>query len=54
MAPTIKKGHPADKGKKKAVAPKKGGIKPKTKEEVCSSIDTAVTESVCCCEDLCC
>jgi len=54
MATTIKKGRPADKGKKKAVAPAKDRIKPKIKEEVCYSTDTAYAERLCCCEDLCC
>jgi len=56
MATTMKKGQPADKGKKKAVATKKGGLKPKIneEEEVCYSTDTAYAERLCCCEDLCC
>jgi hypothetical protein len=56
MATTMKKGRPADKGRKKAVAPAKDRIKPKIKEEeeVCYSTDTAVAERLCCCEDLCC
>jgi len=54
MATTVKKGRPDVKGKKKAVAPAKDRIKPKTKEEVCYSTDTAYAERACCCEDLCC
>ena len=54
MTTTMKKGRPADKGKKKAVAPAKGGLKPKTKEEVCYSTDAAFAERLCCCEDICC
>jgi hypothetical protein len=54
MATTMKKDRPADKGKKKAVAPAKGGLKPKIKEEACYSTDTAFAERLCCCEDLCC
>ena len=54
MATTIKKSRPADKAKKKAVAPAKDRIKPKIKEEVCYSTDTAYAERLCCCEDLCC
>lgn len=54
MATIRKKGRPADKNKKKAVAPSKGRVRPKIKEEVCYSTDTVVPERLCCCEDLCC
>jgi len=54
MATATKKGRPADKGKKKSIAPAKGGLKTKSKEEVCYSTDTAFAERLCCCEDLCC
>ena len=45
---------PAVKAKKTVIAPSKGRIKPKSKEEECALTEPAMSESLCCCETTCC
>lgn len=49
----IKKGKPAAKKTVKTVDPLKGRAKPKVDENVCKQSDP-VSESLCCCEEVCC
>jgi hypothetical protein len=50
----IHKGKPAAKKTKKTSDPLKGRSKPKMDEEVCVLTEPIVSESLCCCEEVCC
>ena len=50
----IKKGKPAAKKTVKTGGPLKGRTKPKMDENVCMQSEPVVSESLCCCEEVCC
>jgi hypothetical protein len=50
----IKKGKPAAKKTIKTVDPLKGRTKTKVDENVCSQSEAIVSESLCCCAEVCC
>jgi hypothetical protein len=50
----IKKGRPAAKKTVKKGDPLKGRTKTKIDENVCAQAETVVSESLCCCEEVCC
>ena len=50
----IKKGKPAAKKTVKTGDPLKGRTKPKEDENVCTQSEPVVSESLCCCEEVCC
>jgi len=50
----IKKGRPAAKKPIKTVDPLQGRTEPKADENVCKASEPIVSESLCCCEEVCC
>jgi hypothetical protein len=50
----IKKGKRAAKKPVKTGDPLKGRTKPKVDENVCAQSEAIVSESLCCCEEVCC